>query len=99
MGMGENNVTKLQWQDPLPVDGRESVETDRFELESGVVSRETVSTRRGYNWEAEQARMGQDDKPTAMGATFSPAIGISMEGVSDEEHCNATDATTDREPG
>jgi hypothetical protein len=84
MGMGEANVSKLHWLDPLPVDGRESAETDRFELDSEIVSRETVSTRRGYDWEVEQERMGKDEKPKAVGATFTPAFSSNLEGVEDE---------------
>jgi hypothetical protein len=84
MEMGEANVSKLHWLDPLPVDGRESAETDRFELDSEIVSRETVSTRRGYDWEVEQERMGKDEKPKAVGATFTPAFSSNLEGVEDE---------------
>lgn len=60
MGMGDANNVTLHWQDPLPVDERETNDGDRFELEAGLVSKETVATERGRDWETEQTRMQAD---------------------------------------
>ena len=59
-GMGEENETKLHWQDPLPTDERAETESDKFELDEKLVSRETIATERGRDWEAEQERMAKE---------------------------------------
>lgn len=56
-GYGEENITKLHWQDPLPVDERAETESDKFELDNKLASKETIATERGRDWEAEQKRM------------------------------------------
>lgn len=56
-GKGEENICKLVWKDPLPVDKREVADSDRFELESGLVSKETKSREHGYDWDDEQEKM------------------------------------------
>ena len=56
-GEGENNEIKLHWKSPLPVDPHEQVESDSFDLAQGLASRETVATRRGYDWKQEQERI------------------------------------------
>lgn len=56
-GFGPDNVCRLTWIDPLPVDKRETTESDRFDLEAGLVSKETLSRERGYDWDSELERM------------------------------------------
>lgn len=45
------------WQDPLPVNDQEQIAEDEFTIGNKLVSRETVATRRGFNWEREQERI------------------------------------------
>ena len=50
----------IEWPDPLPVNEQESVVTDSFELDRGIVSKKTVAERRGYDWENEQEEMNEE---------------------------------------
>ncbi len=56
-GMGDNNITNLHWQDPLPVDEREKNDGDKFEIEAGLASKQSIATERGYDWKTEQERI------------------------------------------
>lgn len=60
MDMGDSNICRLHWIDPLPVDERESIESDRFELDAGIASRETIASERGRDYSAERQRIGYD---------------------------------------
>lgn len=59
LGHGPDNVVRLQWGDPLPSNTLEDVQRDKFELDYGLVGVETVSMRRGINYEQEQERLAQ----------------------------------------
>lgn len=59
-GHGEDNVTKLHWPNPLPVDEQAEQLRDGFELEKKLVSRETVQKRRGIDPEEERDRIADD---------------------------------------
>ena len=59
-GYGPDNVVKLNWGDPLPMNAQEAIAGDQFELESGLASKQTIATRRGLNWEAEQERIAAE---------------------------------------
>jgi hypothetical protein len=54
MGHGEENLVNLHWEDPLPLDESAQNESDRFDHEAEIVSRQTLAERRGYIWEREQ---------------------------------------------
>jgi len=56
-GMGDDNYTKIHWQSPLPNDDTAAKERDSFELDYGLVSKETVRTRRQLDNEAEIERI------------------------------------------
>lgn len=56
-GMGEDNIVKLHWQDPLPTDERAETESDAFELDNGIASHQTIATERGRDWQVEQERL------------------------------------------
>lgn len=62
---------EVEWDDPLPVNEAETAAADLFELQNGLVSKETVATRRGNNWQQEVERMGQEQ---AMGDSVGAAI-------------------------
>lgn len=51
---------RVIWPDPLPIDKTEALQADGFDLEHGLVSRQTIAQRRGYNWEVEQERIAAD---------------------------------------
>lgn len=55
-GKGEI-VPDIMWPDPLPVDDLERVTIAKMERDMNVVSRQTVSVQRGYNWDSESAKM------------------------------------------
>jgi hypothetical protein len=48
---------KINWGDPLPIDQTEADQSDGFELDQGLASKETISTRRGYDFVQEQERI------------------------------------------
>lgn len=56
MGLGNNHTVKLHWQDPLPVDERAEKEGQQFDLDYELASTETISTKRGYDYQAEKRR-------------------------------------------
>lgn len=66
MGMGDNHTVKLHWQEPLPVDDRAEREGQQFDLDYKLASRQTISEKRGYDYQAEKQR-GIDD-PTTVNA-------------------------------
>lgn len=53
-GFGDNNQTLLHWPNPLPVDKSAETQSDMFELNAGLVSKRTLSTKRGYDYDQEQ---------------------------------------------
>jgi len=60
MGHGEELVTTLHWQDPLPSNPLESVEALLKERELGTVSKETAAVSLGRDWETEQERLANE---------------------------------------
>jgi hypothetical protein len=52
------------WKDPLPTD--ETAQRANFEadLRMGVVDKQTVAERLGYDWETVQARLGEQQQAT-----------------------------------
>lgn len=59
-GKGADNVISLSWRSPLPTDMHEQTESDRFDIDNGLVSRQTLAARRGYDWEQEKARLSEE---------------------------------------
>lgn len=57
MDRSSNNICTLHWADPLPVDERAVTDSDQFELEAGLTSKETISTKRGRDWQVEKERI------------------------------------------
>ena len=51
------SLGKIQWGDSLPENENEETAALKIDLEMGVVSKETVSMRRGYDWEVEKERI------------------------------------------
>jgi Phage portal protein, SPP1 Gp6-like len=56
MGLGDDHIVKLHWQDPLPLDERVEREGHQFDLDYALASRQTISEKRGYDYKAEQQR-------------------------------------------
>lgn len=48
------------WPDPLPSNEKEEVEAYSTDLSLGIVSKQTVSKKRGYDYEAEKERIDQE---------------------------------------
>lgn len=65
----------VEWDDPLPVNEAETAAADKFELDNGLVSKETVSTRRGNDWAQEQERLQAEQAAgDSLGATLLRAF-------------------------
>lgn len=56
-GAGPDAEVKLHWRNPLPLDLTEQVTNDKFELDYGLASRETIAAKRGYDYAEERQRM------------------------------------------
>lgn len=50
----------IEWPEPLPVNTTEEVQGLTFDLQNGLVSKETVSDKRGYVWENEKDKIGAE---------------------------------------
>jgi len=70
LGFEDVNV-KLNWQNPLPIDLREQTDGHRFDIESSLVSKKTLSAQRGYDYEEEVKRQEQEQ-------TFTESLGSSL---------------------
>jgi hypothetical protein len=51
---------EVVWPDPLPVNETEEVQAYGFDLDNGLVSKQTISTRRGYDFEAESELIDEE---------------------------------------
>lgn len=51
---------EIVWSDPLPSNAIEETQSIKTDLELGLVSKQTVSNRRGYNWAVEQERISAE---------------------------------------
>lgn len=56
-GKGPDHITTLHWPFPLPESELEMSQVIKTDLELGIVSKETASTKRGYDWQTEQERI------------------------------------------
>lgn len=61
-GFAATDPGEIIWPDPLPANQVEEVAGLQFDLTNQLVSRQTVSTKRGYSWEDEQTRMDAEDQ-------------------------------------
>ncbi len=50
----------IVWGDPLPRNKAEDIQADLELLAAGVVSKQTLSEKYGYDWEAEQERITEE---------------------------------------
>lgn len=57
MGKGPDNICTLHWEDPLPADESSEMTADKFDLEAGLASVETMQRKRGYDPETEAERI------------------------------------------
>lgn len=53
------------WPDNMPRDMLSDLQTDTAELATGTVSKETIATENGRDWELEQERMGNEEAATS----------------------------------
>jgi hypothetical protein len=71
---------KIVWHDPLPSNRAEDIQADAALLSNGLVSKQTLSEKYGYDWEVEQERIAQEkgSQDNAIGAALLrsfPSIG------------------------
>lgn len=59
-GFGSDKVTTLHWPNPLPIDWTSKTTSDQFELNSGLVSKRTLSTERGRDYDQEVEYMSEE---------------------------------------
>jgi hypothetical protein len=53
----ESDPGNVVWQDVLPVNGTDQAQEIKADLDSGLVSPETASSKRGYDWAQEKPRI------------------------------------------
>jgi hypothetical protein len=63
-GIAQPFPCEVVWQDPLPTDEAAQRQNYQADLAMGVVSKQTVSEKLGYNWESEQERMSEEQAAT-----------------------------------
>jgi hypothetical protein len=62
---------KVVWPDNMPRNTIEDLQGDQLELGTGTVSKETIASENGRDWEQEQERMGNEKATTGnIGAEF-----------------------------
>jgi hypothetical protein len=66
-GLARWTVT-LGWPDSTPSDPKADAEADESEIRMGVVSKRTISEKRGYDWEEEQRRIEEETKASVAAA-------------------------------
>lgn len=87
LGYGEDQRVKLTWEDPLPVDERQEVEGLGFDATQGLASKETLATKRGYDWEEEQKRKKKEgESDDNVGLALLDAFKTGHRGVADQEN-------------
>ena len=75
MGQGYEHQVEIAWPDPLPEDKAAQAQSDKFDLDYGLASKETVARRRGYDWEAEQQRIeAEQSSQETLGAALIRAF-------------------------
>lgn len=60
-GVSEPKRSTIIWPNPLPEDEKDEADTIKVDLENGLVSHQTASEKRGYDWTTEQERMGANN--------------------------------------
>jgi hypothetical protein len=59
-GVATDTGGEVVWPDPLPLNEAEQAQTVQTDLGMEIVSKQTASETRGYDWETEQARMEEE---------------------------------------
>jgi hypothetical protein len=59
-GIATDTGGDVVWPDPLPLNEVEAANTAQVDLGMGIVSKETISGKRGYDWAVEEERLGND---------------------------------------
>jgi hypothetical protein len=58
----------LGWPDATPSDPKADAEGDEAEIRMGIVSKRTISEKRGYDWDDEQKRISEESAASAEAA-------------------------------
>jgi len=64
MGYGPDNRVTLHWADALPADVRQEINALTFDANQEIASKQTLATKRGYDYETERERMDQEQVDT-----------------------------------
>lgn len=59
----------IGWPDSMPSDPKADAEADESEIRMGIVSKRTISEKRGYDWEQEQQRIAEEAEASAAAMT------------------------------
>lgn len=74
-GFGSDNNTILHWPNPLPTDKVSETTSDQFDLNAGLVSKRTLSTKRGYDYDQEiEYQSEEKTNNTALGENILAAF-------------------------
>ncbi|NLD74037.1 MAG: phage portal protein, partial [Chloroflexi bacterium] len=65
MGHGRDVEVSIDWQEPLPIMETEQASALGFDLSTGIVSKETVANRRGYDYGVEQEKIKAERQEAA----------------------------------
>lgn len=78
----DSRIVDLHWQDPLPMDKREQTESDRFDLENGLISLESLRTRRGIDNETELERLATERAARDLAEKSQALVNLTNAGAS-----------------
>lgn len=74
-GIPHDTVGEIVWPDPLPASDTEEVAAIKADTELGILSKQSASTIRGYDWELEQERLDEERAAgDSLGATLLRAF-------------------------
>ena len=59
-GFANTSPGEIIWPDPLPKNEQEQIAALQVDLSTGLVSKQTASQNRGYDWDLEQERMSME---------------------------------------
>lgn len=62
LGGYEGEECTVNWADPLPVNEQEETTALQADMNMGLVSKQTASEMRGYDWQEESERMGTEQQ-------------------------------------
>lgn len=92
---GNDVIPEVVYDDPLPVDDTERVNVAQLERSMGIVSHETISTKRGYNWVDELRKMTKEKELDV----FAPPEPVAKPGQPNPQQKGKPGDETNKQPG